>query len=225
MKISELAEASGESIPTIKFYIREGLLQPGDTTSRTRADYGEVHVKRLALIRTLQAELGMTVDTIGEVIRAAEQGGGAMLAAGLENARRARHGARKRKDEVVSPELGRAWKLITKMEKQLGWEIHPDDMMVDDVAEAVATILRVMPDARIEDSLVQYAQAMKAIADEEIPDSFNPEGDPVESMRYAVLGTYLFEPLILSLRRLAHGQRTAEIMKMRTKPSGGKSRG
>jgi hypothetical protein len=66
---------------------------------------------------------------------------------------------------------------------------------------------------------------MKAIADEEIPDSFDPESDPVESMRYAVLGTYLLEPLILSLRRLAHGQRTAEIMKAKMKSSGGKPRG
>jgi DNA-binding transcriptional MerR regulator len=29
MKISQLSSASGESIPTLKYYLRQGLLPPG----------------------------------------------------------------------------------------------------------------------------------------------------------------------------------------------------
>jgi DNA-binding transcriptional MerR regulator len=213
MKISELAEASGESIPTIKFYIREQLLPPGESVARTQARYGEVHLKRLDLIRTLRAELGMSVEKIRDVLAEAEQGGEALLSAGLRGARESKHGPEKQ--DLASPEIGQAFSLLDKLETDLGWNIHPEDPSTLDVAQAVATILRVMPDAGIEESLIEYATVMKQVADAEIPESFDPAGDPFESLRYAVLGTYLFEPLLLSLRRLAHGQRTTEIIRKR----------
>lgn len=232
MKISELAEASGTSIPTIKFYIREGLLPAGGTTSRTQARYTEAHLRRLELISILQTELGMTVDKIGEVLREAGRGGEAMLAMGLRNARESRHGsleasrkAARGKDRGNAghralpdgdpPELVRAWRLVHRMAGTLRWKLKPKDPMAKDVAEAVATILRAMPEARIERSLIEYARAMKSVADREIPDSFDPAGQPWESLRYAVLGTYLLEPLILALRRLAHAERTADLDRTR----------
>ena len=39
MRISALSEATGVPVPTLKFYLREGLLHPGEATSRTRAEY------------------------------------------------------------------------------------------------------------------------------------------------------------------------------------------
>jgi DNA-binding transcriptional MerR regulator len=220
MKISELAEASGQSVPTIKYYIRAKLLPPGNSVAKTQARYDQTHLKRLDLIRTLQNELGMSVEKIAQVLAEAEQGGVALLSAGLKGARESRHGAKKL--DQSSPEMGKAWKLLTQLEKELGWDISPEHPSAGDVAEAVATILRVMPDAKVDESLIEYATVMKSVADQEIPDSFDPAGDPWESLRYAVLGTYLFEPLILGLRRMAHGQRTAEIMNDRARPPGAK---
>lgn len=43
MSISELADRSGLTIPTIKFYIRQGLLAPGTKMNRTRSWYGLDH--------------------------------------------------------------------------------------------------------------------------------------------------------------------------------------
>lgn len=230
MKISELAEASGTSIPTIKYYIREGLMPAGGTTSRTQASYTDGHLRRLDLISILQTELGMTIEKISEVLREAGRGGEAMLAMGLKNARDSRHGKREAAQakargkpgaralpEEGPPELGRAWKLLLRTAKTLRWDIHPEDPMARDAAESVAAILRAMPEARIDRSLIEYARAMKSIADREIPDSFDPAGQPWESLRYAVLGTYLLEPLILALRRLAHAERTAELDRGRKK--------
>lgn len=68
-------------------------------------------------------------------------------------------------------------------------------------------------------SLDEYARAMKAIADWEIPDTFDPEGEPLGTLRYAVLGTYLIEPLILALRRLAHAERAAGLSRGRKRGS------
>jgi DNA-binding transcriptional MerR regulator len=232
MKISELAEASGTSIPTIKFYIREGLLPAGGTTSRTQARYTDAHLRRLELISILQTELGMTVDKIGEVMREAARGGEAMLAKGLSNARESRHGSRNVSRNVSRkgargpdggkagsrdrpgedpPELRRAMRCVHRMANALRWKPKPEDPMTMDVVEAVAAILRAMPEARIDKSLIGYARAMKSIADREIPDTFDPAEQPWESLRYAVLGTYLLEPLILALRRLAHAERTGEL--------------
>ena len=53
MCMSELAAASGLPVATVKFYLREGLLPPGEATGATRARYDETHVKRLRLIRAL----------------------------------------------------------------------------------------------------------------------------------------------------------------------------
>ncbi|WP_143532210.1 MerR family transcriptional regulator [Saccharothrix sp. ALI-22-I] len=45
MKVSELARATGVPIPTIKYYLREGMLAPGRRTSVNRAWYDHGHVR------------------------------------------------------------------------------------------------------------------------------------------------------------------------------------
>jgi DNA-binding transcriptional MerR regulator len=39
MRIAELSRRSGVSVPTIKYYLREGLLPPGERTSPNQALY------------------------------------------------------------------------------------------------------------------------------------------------------------------------------------------
>ncbi|HUK71214.1 MAG TPA: MerR family transcriptional regulator [Streptosporangiaceae bacterium] len=66
--MSELTRRSGVPIPTIKYYLREGLLQPGEATAATRAEYGEPHLRRLRLIRVL-IELGeLPVASIRRIV-------------------------------------------------------------------------------------------------------------------------------------------------------------
>jgi DNA-binding transcriptional MerR regulator len=59
MKMSELAERSGVSAGTIRYYLREGLLGGGEDivrTSRNMAYYPPRYVQRIALIKRLQEE-------------------------------------------------------------------------------------------------------------------------------------------------------------------------
>lgn len=72
MRISELAATSGVPVPSIKYYLREGLLQPGDARAVNQADYGEAHVRRLSLIRALIDVGGLSVATAKDVLHAVD---------------------------------------------------------------------------------------------------------------------------------------------------------
>ena len=70
MQISELSRQSGVSIPSIKFYVREGLLPAGAPTAANRFTYDESHVRRLRLIRAL-IEIGeLSIATVREALQA-----------------------------------------------------------------------------------------------------------------------------------------------------------
>lgn len=208
MKISELAARAGESVPTLKFYIREGLLPAGQRTGRTQAIYGEEHLKRLELIRLLKEELNMSLERIGEVLRSAQGGGAELLRTGLDAAQESRHG---KKSERLDVELGRAWSELKTLEGSMGWSLSAEDPAWADAAEALAAILRALPDSEPQEFLPRYAELMQQMAQEEIPENFDPIASPWESFRLAVLGTFLYEPLILALRRMAHSQRSTEL--------------
>ncbi|HEX6228339.1 MAG TPA: MerR family transcriptional regulator [Solirubrobacterales bacterium] len=68
MRIGELAEASGVPVPTIKHYLREGLLPEPVKTSRNMAYYPLEFVDRIKLIKQLQEERYMPLRAIKSVI-------------------------------------------------------------------------------------------------------------------------------------------------------------
>jgi len=68
MKIGELAEASAVPVPTIKHYLREGLLPEGVKTSRNMAYYPPELVDRIKLIKQLQEERFMPLKAIKSVL-------------------------------------------------------------------------------------------------------------------------------------------------------------
>lgn len=57
-------------MPTIKYYLREGLLAAGELTSPNQAHYGPGHERRLRLIRALLDVGGLSLAAIGEVLQA-----------------------------------------------------------------------------------------------------------------------------------------------------------
>lgn len=67
LKMSELAERSGVSPGTIRYYLREGLLGEGDDivrTSRNMAYYPASYVERIELIKRLQEQRFMPLRVI-----------------------------------------------------------------------------------------------------------------------------------------------------------------
>ncbi len=73
MRISELADVTGVSIATLKYYLREGLLHPGRARGATRADYDDTHVERVRLVRTLIDVGRLSIDRVREVVTALDR--------------------------------------------------------------------------------------------------------------------------------------------------------
>jgi len=190
MRISELSVTTGVSVPTIKYYLREGLLFEGRRTAATQADYDDAHVRRLRVIRAL-IDSGVSVAKTREVIRSLEE-----PPASPHDLLGAAHAAViPRGDEDV--DLAAAEQLI----ERLGWQ---PGLCHEDVVAGVARALQSLQHADFdisEDLMAVYLDAVARIADAEIA------GVPTESaeaaVRYVVLGTVLVEPLLLALRRVA----------------------
>ncbi|GAB3951430.1 MerR family transcriptional regulator [Kribbella albertanoniae] len=72
MRINELAERSGVSAASIKYYVREGLLPGGERSGYNQVTYGESHLHRLRLIRVL-LDLGhLPIATVKHIVGAVE---------------------------------------------------------------------------------------------------------------------------------------------------------
>ncbi|GAB3795496.1 hypothetical protein GCM10028798_04320 [Humibacter antri] len=73
MRISDLARMSGVPVATIKYYLREGILSPGEARGATQAEYGEGHVRRLRLIRSLADVAGLPIARIKVILSLIDQ--------------------------------------------------------------------------------------------------------------------------------------------------------
>ena len=72
MKISELASASGVSVTTVKFYVKEGLIRPECKTGKNMAYYAPSCVKAIDRIRTLQKERYYPLSVIKRLLESGE---------------------------------------------------------------------------------------------------------------------------------------------------------
>ena len=79
LRMGELAEASGVPAPTIKHYLREGLLPEPVKTSRNMAYYPPEFVDRIRLIKRLQEERFMPLKAIRAVLDEGPDRAAAML--------------------------------------------------------------------------------------------------------------------------------------------------
>lgn len=66
LKIGELAVASGESVPTIRYWTKEGLLDVADYTKGGYQLYEETMVERVRMIRQLQRSQRLTIRELKE---------------------------------------------------------------------------------------------------------------------------------------------------------------
>ncbi|KMS65939.1 MerR family transcriptional regulator [Streptomyces regensis] len=200
MRMAELSAESGVPVPTIKYYLREGLLPQGERTSRTQASYGRDHVRRLRVIRALiDAGVGITgarkvLDTLDDPPPDAPTLLGAAHAAVTPSY----------DSPVSSPVSAEAEELV----ERLGLPVATcDQERLADVSRA----LEILRDAGFEVPpavMSTYLRSIKDIATAEVADV--PAEGSEEAVRYVVLGTALAEPLLLALRRVAQQAATAE---------------
>lgn len=194
MQISELSRATGLPVATVKFYIREGMLPRGTALGATRADYGVSHVERLRLIGALTQVAGLPLARVRDILAAIDEPGPVPVDA-IGRAIGAL-------PPYVEPDgdLSRARAAID----QLGLVY---DERFTAVAQLDAAIRGVEAAGLPWDgaTLDRYGAAMKQVAIDEVA----PVADMTtpDAVAYAVLGTALYEPVMLALRRLAHQAR------------------
>lgn len=212
MRISELSRRSGVPVGTIKYYIREGLLPTGERTAQTQAEYGDSHLARLELIRALREGANLSIATLARVFdvmsAGSQDGRPTFLSVAIDALTDPAEMPEGEQDDYVRA----AAQVDRLLDEELGWDSDANSPGRADLTRALVHIHRYLP-GLVKDptDLIPHAEAMRRLADRAIPDSYDPEADPEGALRFAVLGTALFEPLLLALRKLAHVDRIRAI--------------
>ncbi len=200
MLISELAGRAGLPVATVKFYLREGLLNPGAATSATRARYDESHVRRLRLVRALVEIGGLRLAAVHDVLDA------------LDDPGRSQHdllGAAHEPLGAHAPEVDEAaLEVVEAHLSRLGWSVHPEAAQRRVLAQALSACAEL--GHPVEDATFDtYARAAQSVAEVDVASV--PLTDRVAAMEGVVVGTVLHEPILLALRRLAHAHVSAGL--------------
>ncbi|GGF90851.1 MerR family transcriptional regulator [Rhodococcoides trifolii] len=191
MRISELSRASGVSVASIKYYLREGLLPAGAQSSPTQATYDEGHVHRLRLIRALVDIGGLPIARIRATLAAVDDDG-----APLHHAFGAvMHGIDSVPD--VEPDVGEVHDWLRARE----WAIEDGAPAPYRLAELIGTLRTFGFGVTLSD-LDAVADSAYATAELEVgyARAKPTRTAAVESM---LIGTVVFERVHAEIRRLA----------------------
>ena len=200
MWMAELAARSGLSVATIKYYLREGLLPPGEATGATRSRYDETHVRRLRLIRALSDVAGLRLDTVREVLEDIAAADSWHQAVGSAHTRLATSHA------APATEESRA--RVDDLLARHGWSLGTDSPQREVLAHSLDALADL--DHPVSDTLLDlYAEAMRPVAEHEV--SSVRSADREASAEGAVVGTLLQEPVLLAIRRIAQENASRKI--------------
>jgi DNA-binding transcriptional MerR regulator len=194
MRISELSRRTGVPVATIKYYLREGLLSPGEHTAPNQARYGDEHVRRLRLVRTLREVGGLGIEAIHDVVIA------------LDDPERSSHEVLGAAHRALAPRSGTpepdAARSVDALLENLGWRVSPDAPGRAELARALASLRDLGRDVDAE-VFRRHAETVDALAAWEV-DSVAQAGSRTAAVEALVVGTVVFERAMVALRRLAH---------------------
>jgi DNA-binding transcriptional MerR regulator len=198
MRIAELSSRSGVPIPTIKYYLREGLLPPGERTLPNQAQYEDAHLRRLKLVRALVDVGGLSIAAAREVLSRMDSPG----TTALDTLGKAQYSITARRDHVEDEAWERAGKEVDDLIAKRGWRVKASNPTRQTLAEVLATLYRLGHDDYVSGLLDRYAETTEELAATEI-EVLGRRHD-VDSMAEAVVvWTVLGDALLAALRRLA----------------------
>ncbi|MCK1798792.1 MerR family transcriptional regulator [Streptomyces sp. XM4193] len=201
MRLAELSERSGVPLATIKYYLREGLLPPGERVSATQARYGEEHLRRLGLARALIQVGRVPVATAREVLRAVDD-------ESLDLSRRLGTAVNSLppvvREEKAEPVSASAQDRARELLAALDWEDPPpDDPSRLSLVSAIAALESLGYPCEVA-HLLPYGRLAGELATSDM--DLMAEFEGTTRLEAAVALTVLYEPVLLSLRRLAHAR-------------------
>lgn len=194
MQLHELSQRSGVTPASIKYYLREGLLPPGEAVHATRAEYSASHLERLELIQALRRIVGLNIGQISGLVKMADDGGPRLdlLAAvqrvvlDLGNYTTA-----------IGGEAAEATAAVVRLR---GWPDSPSD-----ARNALTAHLELMAGLKIPVSatvLEAYSKAMDDVAGIDIAATTAPESTD-RLILTAAVGMHMHSQLLLKLLALA----------------------
>jgi DNA-binding transcriptional MerR regulator len=195
VRVAELSTATGVSVPTIKYYLREGLLPQGELTSPNQARYSDEHVRRLRLIRTLMEVGGMSVARLREVLALIDTPGqdvNDMLGA-------TQHSITSLPEFPADPD---SVEQVDALIERRGWYVS-DKQPAREVLAGVITRLNQLGLGWFTEVLDSYADAMETVARVDL-DLTQRQQDPDAMVEVVVIGTVLGDAMMACLRRMAH---------------------
>lgn len=198
MRVSELSRASGVPLPTIKYYLREGLLHRGETTSPNQARYDESHLRRLRLIRALLEVGALPVATVRDVLEAVDDPDlpvHAMLGRATHPLTSV-HG-----EDDDDPAVARAVAEIDALVRRHGWHVS-EKAPARRAAAGVMARMRALGQDRFADQIDDYARAAEQLAEADLRPFVSMTGRD-EVAEAALVGTVLGDALVSALRRMA----------------------
>ncbi|WP_090105019.1 MerR family transcriptional regulator [Lentzea jiangxiensis] len=206
MRVGELAKRSGVPVPTIKYYLREGLLPAGVLTSPNQAHYDDEHLRRLRLVRALVDVGGLSIASVREVLAAIDT-----------------------RDESLHSKLGAVQEAISQPSA-----VELDPLAIEDVQAffarqgetecvdvtgsnvthmlaAALSVARSVGHDHFRDLLDPYLEGLKIIAqaDVEYIAGRGSRDDVIEAM---VVGTLIGDAVLKAVRRLAHVQVSRDVI-------------
>lgn len=192
MRISELARQGGVPVGTVKYYLREGLLPPGELTAATQAQYGDHHLQRLHLVRALLGPGRLSIAAARAVLDAIDD-----PTTSIHGALGAAHHA------LPAPESAPTAEDLDEARGHLrrwGWTVSDPSPALTLLAGALHALHTAHFDTS-EALLDRYADAAAVLAKDDVAEV--PTRSTTEAVRFVVIGTLLLEPVLLALRRLA----------------------
>ncbi|MCK8609375.1 MerR family transcriptional regulator [Agromyces sp. C10] len=216
MRMSELSRITETPVPTVKYYLREGLLPPGRRTSPNQAQYDDEHVRRIRLIRALLGPGGLDIATAREVIAAIDSDLPLPHVFGV-----AQRAASVRVDDraVDAAALERVDALLD------GFAIHPENPGRI-AAAAVLEAFDAVGQRNADDWSRRYVEAALIVAEADL-DTVERRVTRDEKAETVVVGTALGDALFAALRRAAQEhvsttryepERADEIRRARSTP-------
>ncbi|MDH2428323.1 MerR family transcriptional regulator [Sphaerisporangium sp. TRM90804] len=198
MRIAELSRRADMPVPTIKYYLREGLLSPGERTSHNQARYAEAHVRRLKLVKALIEVGGLSVAATREVLAKMDEPGMSTL----DSAGKAQFAMTPARPAVEDD----AWRAAARETEALidrqGWRVRATNPARRTLTSALATLYRLDQTTQLQ-LLDSYAEAAHRLAQADLT-LLVREPDPDALLETSVIWTALGDLVFSALRRLAH---------------------
>ncbi|MBP2322757.1 DNA-binding transcriptional MerR regulator [Kibdelosporangium banguiense] len=205
MRMAELSRRTGVPVPTIKYYLREGLLLPGERTSPNQAFYDASHVRRLKMIRALADVGGLPIAKVRDVLDTVDSPEEPFEVLGTVQ------------KSIEPPSIegeGEHWdaarKHVAEVLADRGWPRDLDCPPAKTLIAALASVYELGRDD-LAGLVERYAEAAEQVAVIDVATVTEARSleDVIEGV---VIGTVLGEKMFGALRRLAHQYATAKAL-------------